>query len=747
LSRRLDFCSLLAFLQRGTLTRKTFDRALQALPITQHRVIWERYIHWAKDFGVPQTAVRVFRRYLMFEPGYREDYIAYLEEIGQFQEAARQLSHCLNDEAFISPSGQTQHQMWMHLCDLCARHPNDVADAVNVEALIRTGITKFSDEVGRLWTALADYYVRKGQFEKARDVYEEALRSVPTVRDFTVIFDAYVKVEETIVTAKIRLLTEDEDLAATDDDKLSAAERQGEETEISMRLARIEYLLEQRPLLVNAVVLRQNPHNVHEWKKRARLFQQLGDEKKVQAAYAEAVAAIDPGRASGKLSTLYLARANLYEKHLAQPDLRTAEDIYRQAIQVPFKAVEELATVYCAFAEFLLRRERSAEALRLLQDASDPQHGQQQLSLQRRRAQAMAEGQGRSADDFVGSTVQDKVHRDTQLWALYLSLEERLGSVASCRAAYDRAMELKVLTVQMALNYACYLQKNEYFEDSFQVYERALALFDFPSAKPLHLAYIAAFTERYSGSKLERLRDLYEQALARDTLVGEDLVEFFVRYARAEEQFGLARHVSAIYDRAVRHAKIPEPQRLDLYKLYVRKVQQHFGVLKTRSVYDQALRLLQDDQVRELCLDYAETERRLGEIDRARAIYQYGSQFADPKRFASYWQKWRDFEAQHGSEETFRDLIKVQKSVALAFSGVSYFATDLLAAGATNQAAGAVNAVPASQGAASAMDRLAAEAEAQDGVGRKRGLDADEGDDGPEKKLPRTVVNREEIDI
>lgn len=33
-----------------------------------------------------------------------------------------------------------------------------------------------------------------GQFEKARDIYEEAINSVTTVRDFTIVFDAYVKV-------------------------------------------------------------------------------------------------------------------------------------------------------------------------------------------------------------------------------------------------------------------------------------------------------------------------------------------------------------------------------------------------------------------------------------------------------------------------------------------------------------------------------------------------------------------------
>lgn len=47
-----------------------------------------------------------------------------------------------------------------------------------MDAIIRSGLSRFTDEVGRLWCKLADYYIRLGQFERARDVYEEAINSV-----------------------------------------------------------------------------------------------------------------------------------------------------------------------------------------------------------------------------------------------------------------------------------------------------------------------------------------------------------------------------------------------------------------------------------------------------------------------------------------------------------------------------------------------------------------------------------------
>lgn len=174
----LDYCTLLVSMKKGTSTRRAFDRALQALPITQHQNIWELYVEWVRDYGVEETAVRVYRRFLMYDPSKREDFVKYLEGVGHFEEAARQLAICVDDDHYISPSGQTKHQMWLKLCDICANHPDSVSSTLNVEAIIRSGIARFSDEVGKLWCRLADFYVRQGQFEKSRDIFEEAINSI-----------------------------------------------------------------------------------------------------------------------------------------------------------------------------------------------------------------------------------------------------------------------------------------------------------------------------------------------------------------------------------------------------------------------------------------------------------------------------------------------------------------------------------------------------------------------------------------
>lgn len=56
-------------------------------------------------------------------------------------------------------------QLWHELCDLISQNPDKV-QSLNVDAIIRGGLTRFTDQLGKLWCSLADYYIRSGHFEK-----------------------------------------------------------------------------------------------------------------------------------------------------------------------------------------------------------------------------------------------------------------------------------------------------------------------------------------------------------------------------------------------------------------------------------------------------------------------------------------------------------------------------------------------------------------------------------------------------
>ena len=647
----IEYCRFMMKQRYGTRTRRVFDRALQALPITQHDRIWPLYLKFVRALGVWQTAVKVYRRYMMFDPLQREEFISYLLSVGQYDEAAQQLALVVNDSNFVSQQGKTKHELWMLLCNVLSQHPERIK-SLKAEPIIRSGLRQFSDEVGRLWCSLADYYIRLGQFERARDIYEEGCDTVLTVRDFSMIFDAYAKFEETMVTAKMEMTEEDEDEEEDDLDE--------DGDDIELRLQRLEHLMNRRPVMLSSVLLRQNPHNVNEWINRVAIFAER-DPTKAIVAYTEACKTVDPKKATGRFNVLWADFARFYEKY---DDLDNARIIFQKATEVSFKSTDDLASVWCDWAEMEVRHDNFAKALEVLQQAT--------AVPSRRRRTAAAGGGPPDASRRRGAHAY--VHKSVKLWALYLDLEECYGTLDTMRSAYDQCMELKVATPAMVLNYARVLEERSYFEEPFKVYEKGVALFTFPHVKEIWLQYLVKFVERYGGRKLERARDLFEQAV--DSVPAEDAMVFFALYAKLEEEHGLVRHMMAVFDRAT--AAVAEKDRYMVFLRYIRKAEEFYGITRTRQIYEKAVEVLPDHQVKDICIRFADMERQLGEIDRARAVYAHASQFCDPRTVVTFWKQWHDFEIAHGNEDTFRDMLRVKRSVQAQYSQVNYMVADMV---------------------------------------------------------------------
>ncbi|XP_042429330.1 pre-mRNA-splicing factor SYF1-like [Zingiber officinale] len=638
-----------------TRARRTFDRALRSLPVTQHDRIWEPYLTLVSLPGVPvETSLRVFRRYLLFDLSHIEDFINFLMASKRWQEAAERLAGVLNDNSFRSIKGKTRHQLWLELCDLLTHHATEVS-GLNVDAIIRGGIRRYTDEVGRLWTSLADYYVRRGLYEKARDIFEEGVQIVTTVRDFSVIFESYAQFEQSALEAKMETAEEEkedgegeEDERKVDLSKLSKKFLHGfwlnDDNDTDLRMERFENLLSRRPELLNSVLLRQNPHNVEQWHRRVKIFE--NDPAKQVFTYTEAVRTIDPLKAVGKPHTLWVAFARLYESH---NDLKNARDIFEKAVNVNYKAVDHLATVWCEYAEMELRHKEFRTAIELMRKAT----AEPSVEVKRRVA---ADG---------NEPVQMKLHKSLRLWSFYVDLEESLGMLESTRIVYERILDLRIATPQIILNYAFFLEENKYFEDAFKVYERGVKIFKYPHVKDIWVTYLSKFVKRYGKTKLERVRELFEHAI--EQAPENEVKPIFLQYARLEEEYGLAKRAMKVYDQAVK--TVPDSEKLSMYEIYIARAASIFGVPKTREIYQQAIESgLHDNDAKKMCLKYAELEKNLGEIDRARAIYVFASQFADPLSDPDFWKKWKDFEIQHGNEDTFREMLRIGRSVSASYS-------------------------------------------------------------------------------
>ncbi|KAM5170340.1 pre-mRNA-splicing factor SYF1 [Mantella aurantiaca] len=622
----LDYCQSLMDQCKISRSRRTFDRALRALPITQHHRIWPLYLKFVRAHPLPETAVRVYRRYLKLSPENAEEYIEYLRSVDRLDEAVSRLAAIVNQEDFVSKEGKSNYQLWQELCTLLSQNPGSVR-SLDSGAIIRGGLTRFTDQRGKLWCALAEYHTRSGHFEKARDVYEEAIQTVTTVRDFTQVFDSYAQFEESVIAAKMETSSE-------------MGKEEEDDIDLELRLERFEQLMERRPLLLNGVLLRQNPHNIHEWHKRVQLYQ--GKPREIINTYTEAVQTVDPAKATGKPHTLWVSFSKFYEDNGQIDDARA---ILQRATQVQYTHVDDLASVWCQFGEMELRHENYEEALKILRKAT---------AVPARKA------------EYFDSTepVQNRLYKSLKVWSMLADLEESLGTFKSTKAVYDRIIDLRIATPQIIINYAMFLEEHNYFEESFKAYERGIALFRWPNVYDIWSTYLSKFIARYGGKKLERARDLFEQAL--DGCPKKFAKNLFLLYAKLEEEHGLARHAMALYERATQ--AVEPGEQYEMFNIYIKRAAEIYGVTHTRSIYERAIELLPDEQSREMCLRFADMECKLGEIDRGRAVYSYCSQMCDPRLTAGFWQTWRDFEVRHGNEDTIREMLRVKRSVQAKYN-------------------------------------------------------------------------------
>jgi pre-mRNA-splicing factor SYF1 len=408
----LDFCNFLIEQKQITRTRHVFDRALMSLPVTQHDKIWEYYLDWVVTLPSSQTAICIYNRYIKLNPDIREDFIEYLIGIKRYDEVVTHTIKLLDDDLFYSKKGKSKFDYWMLICDIISRYPDKVKQ-LDCENIIRHGLNKYTDEVGRLWVSLCNYYIRQGLFDKARDIFEEGLSKITTARDFSLIFNAYLKFEEEVVKNLLELENEEEeeneinnyeknlnDLIENsfmqleikviekgeihnefdiknknkENEKknigrnkkkdnsnnsnynnnnnftLLDQEKEANKNNINLKLFKISNLIERRPFLLSDAIIRQNPNNVKEWLKRVKLCN--NDKELIIATFEKAINTINQYKAFGKLENLYIEYAKFYE---GIDSLGKANETFHRATQLNFRSLDSYANIWCEWSEMHLR--------------------------------------------------------------------------------------------------------------------------------------------------------------------------------------------------------------------------------------------------------------------------------------------------------------------------------------------------------------------------------------------------------
>ena len=432
-----------------TTIRRLYDRALINLPVTQHDKIWPEYLAWAKSsipvssqetttdtaaskIQIPvETTLRILRRYaLYYNPSAKEDLAKTCIALKRYGEGATLLVDILNDTSSCVFES-TKHDLWMTFTDICTKHPDQILQIsgrnvdIDFDKIIRaalgeqqggtnrnhsyillesngeeedeekddtskhqqqtSNVRNFGEIEGILWCKLADYYIRLGEFEAARSIYEEAMDSVTRVRDFSLIFDAYSRFEEGTITAHLALLESEE---TVEDHPVIEPDNHGDEDSqdlellldtkgdltssnyaIELEMARAEHLMERRPLLLNRVLLKQNPHNVGEWLHRAELY--ANNKREAIAALEEGCKSVKSQYAvNGNPTALFLKIVSLYGD-----DIENVRSVFRKVCidkSYRFQNSDDMAQIWAAWVEFELKMENYEEALSVIRQAITP---------------------------------------------------------------------------------------------------------------------------------------------------------------------------------------------------------------------------------------------------------------------------------------------------------------------------------------------------------------------------------------
>ncbi|KAM0880366.1 hypothetical protein ACQ4PT_033626 [Festuca glaucescens] len=485
-----------------------YERAMRALPGSYK--LWHAYLTELADAAraLPVT----HRAHADVNAAFERALAAGMSRMPRvwhiWRDAAEHLASAINDDGFVSVKGTTKRQLLLDLCGLLSQHPEEVA-GMPVDAILRGSIREFPDKAGVLWTCLAGHYARPGLHGKARDVFEEGVRTATTVKDFRMVFDAYVHFEHAVAAAELAQAD------TVDIQDFWLADRDG----MDLTVARLERLLERRPELLNGELLRQNPHDVQAWHERAKIFRT--DPARHAATYVEALRTVDPAKATGKPPhTLWLALAKIFED---RGRVECARDVFERATQAKFTAPDHLAAVYCEWANMELRQPNPDRAMDIIRQAtSEP-------SVEVTRCAGAGVG---------GEPVQMKLHRSLKLWIMYLDLTRTHGSLESTCAVYDRMHDLG------PANAAAGAGPRRPSGGAREVYEDAATAVPAGDRLGVYEVYVARAMELYGVLKA---RDVYYQAIHGGGLPDEDATAMCVRFADLEVVLGEVARARTLY--------------------------------------------------------------------------------------------------------------------------------------------------------------------------------------------------------
>jgi pre-mRNA-splicing factor SYF1 len=627
----LDFVHFLLAQRMIFLAIEILDIALQQIPILQHHLIWQLYLKLADNLTDSSPSLRhwIWKRVLKLEPTIH-NYTRFVQvciDAELFDEAA----HTLEILAQKDPNNSEEH-LW-HLSNLVVECPPAKLPEFPMEGFLRKMLDQFPLRRGQIWCTLGTFFIRIGDLERAELLFEEALAKVEGPKDFAQVFEGYAKLEETILVMLTDQSPDEKDGESTEDAEKDISQDMDEESKefLQKTIGNIKSLIDRRPLLLTEARLRQHPNNVNFWLKKAEIIGKINPDG-LEAVFEEAINRIKKNTPH----KIFLEFAK-----------------YKKSRQLNFSALLEEAIKSCGReTEFWIGWSQ-------LLDTFDS------------RLNILRWGAKRNM-------------KNRELWVYYLDFVEaafykgQSTSKESVVEIYETMIDSKIVGPDHFVNYADFIQTThaetmQLDDRIFQIYHRGIQHLGYPAAYELWNILLPKAVSQWGEKKLERVRELFEEALI--GCPAQYLHSIYLLYGDAEERFGLGRSAIKIYQRAAL-AGADGDRKVELFKFAINKAKKLQGLIACRPVFEEAISPragLLDHQIRPLIVEFAGLEVSLGEFDRARTLFGYGGQFADPARETEFWGLWRDFETKHGNEETFREMLRVKRAVQAKFDQNPYF--------------------------------------------------------------------------
>lgn len=634
----------LSSIQSITILRRTLNRALKSLPITQHDRIWPIILGGIESFPLEawRTASLLWSRYWQIAPRtskLAKEYIECLKRFGLYDKAALLIVEIAKEGAL------TGENWWNLLIELLLAHAQDMHEEYDLTHLVGRDIP--------LTLGVATCQIRKGQFDAARDTFENAIEMCDNIKDFVMVFDSYAVFEEAQLTELVNLLPDDyerkeEEIekggkfkGAIENEMKSSSIKETQKRkelernaqvkndnddyhhlieELQLRLEKYKVLLEKRPFMINMIKIRKHPNNIVEWINRINLGRNNEERKRLCR---EALQTINRKKVQG-LNEIYKLLVENSNDNTDNNHDESIKDIWEECIE---SCPNDTSQAWIDYSEWTRERNKG------------------------------------NLDDTINiaSRGVSTGHANVELWNYYVDLEEARGLVEPTMAAYDQMIELKKCRIVNILAYGAFLREHEMNEKAYQIYEKGIALFGWPLSIDIWNVYIPlALADKQI--RTEHLRDLFEQAIK--GAPPEYSHNMYILYASLERNRGLGDSELKVLERGVKH--VSSEHKADLFKLLIMRTREKRGLLACRSIYEAALSVIpMTDMISidQIAVEYVNLETTLGDLERARAILRYWATISQSISTGAAWKEWEEWERKWGDEQGFREMLRIKRSI------------------------------------------------------------------------------------